>query len=198
MAQFNPNHVFSGPGTLYAAPIGTTEPTSVSGGWPAGWVTLGYTDQGSEFDAKPTVQAVAVEEEYLPIRNLVTGYDISLTAALAETTQQNLLLSLNAGITSPVSGTTGTNPDGSLWTEMPAFGSEVRVMLGWDALPEGVTSGQFGICRLIVRQVLQTGTIKRTNRKGSNKALWSVTFTAEKPATGLNPFRVIQPASWAA
>jgi hypothetical protein len=196
MPVFNPNHVFSGAGTLYAAPIGTTEPTTVTGAWPAGWVALGYTDQGSELDLKPTTQAVTVEEEYWPIRNVLVTYEGTLTAALSEYTQQNILFALNAGIgTGQVSGTSGVESDGSIWTEMPAIGSEVRVMLGWDALPEGATQGQYGIFRAIVRQALQTGTVKTIRRKGSVKATIAIQFMLEKPL-GVNPFRYIQPASW--
>lgn len=31
-----------GPGVLYWAPLGTTEPTGLTGAWPGGWVPLGY------------------------------------------------------------------------------------------------------------------------------------------------------------
>lgn len=194
---FNPSHVFSAPGTLYAAPLGTTEPTSVSGAWPAGWVPLGYTDQGSEIDITPTWQAVTVEEEVMAISNSMTDVKVNWTFALSETTQQNLLFALNGGIgTGQVSGSSGVNPDGSIWTEMPAFGSEARVMLGWDALPEGATSGQFGIFRWVNRKAIQTGGIKQIHRKGSTKAMYAVVFTLEKPQ-GVQPFRAIQPASYA-
>ena len=93
---FNGSRVVVGAGTLYAAPLGTTEPTSVTGAW-TGWTSLGYTDTGSTFDITPKVSPVEVEEEYWPIRQAITSYEGSITFALAEATAQNLLLSLNAG-----------------------------------------------------------------------------------------------------
>lgn len=192
---FDGTRIEIGPGTLYAAPIGTTEPDSVTGVWPAGWVSLGYTDAGSTFSFQPQVAAVPVEEEVFPIRNVVTGVSATLAFALAETTQQNLLLALNAGIgSSVVAGTTGISAtDSSIWTEMPEVGTEVRVMLGWDALPKGATTGtdvkQFA--RLIARQCFQTGNLSIVRRKGNNKPLYNCTFSLEKPPS-VQPFRLYQ------
>lgn len=195
MAAFNPNHVVVGPGTLYAAPLGTTEPTAITGAWPAGWTSLGYTDTGSDFDFKPTMQPLEVEEELWPLRQVPTTYEGSLTFALAESTQQNIALVLNAGVGTGLAGT-GTNTDGSLWVETPAPGLETRIMLGWDALPEASTSGSNAVARLIVRQALQTGQVKRQAAKGSKKSVWACTFTFEKPQ-GVQPFRWIVPSGFA-
>lgn len=196
MTAFDGSRIPIGPGTLYAAPIGTTEPTSVTGAWPAGWVELGYTDAGSTFSYQQQTAAVAVEEEVFPVRNVVTGVTASLGFALAETTRQNLLLALNAGIgSSLVSGTTGVGADASIWAEPPAVGTEVRVMLGWDALEKGDTgSGATdpkALARLIARQCFQTGNISLQARKGNNKRLYACTFSLEKPA-GVQPFRLFQ------
>lgn len=202
MAPFSPGSVEIGPGTLYAAPIGTTEPTAVTGAWGAGWVALGYTDSGSTVSSQITTDQVTVEEEVDPILNAVTGRVITQTFSLAEQTAKNMLIALNAGVGTPgtgtglVAATTGTNADGSIWVEPPVPGTEVRIMLGWDAAPKGATSGvanAFG--RWIGRQCLQTGNLQMTRRKGNNKVLYTCTFTLEKPATGLNPFRQIFPAS---
>jgi hypothetical protein len=197
MATFNPNNVKIGPGTLYAAPLGSVEPTSVTGAWGAGWSALGYTEQGSEFDFGPTTAAVSVEEELWPIREVITGYAGKLTFALAEITRANLALVLNAGFgSSVVSASQGANSDGSLWQEPPAPGGEQRVMLGWDAQYDGAASGSDPVGRLIIRQALQTGTIKAIRRKGNNKTTYSAEFTLEKPA-GVQPFRIITEASLA-
>lgn len=194
---YNGNNVKVGPGTLYAAPLGTAEPVSVTGAWPANWVELGYTDQGSEFSLKPTVNPLEVEEEYWPIRNVITMYEGSLTFALAESTRQNVAAALNAGVgSSLVAATQGVNPDGSIWQEMPAIGSETRIMLGWDALTQAGVTGTDPFGRLIARQCLQTGEIKRSARKGANKSVWACTFSLEKPA-GVQPFRFIMPAALA-
>lgn len=186
--MYDGTRVDVGPGTLYAAPLGTTEPTSVTGTWPAGWTSLGYTDAGSTFSLNPTVASVEVEESYWPVRNVITAYAGTLTFALAEETLQNWLLALNAGIGSSqlaaAHGTSGT--DSSIWAEVPDIGTEVRVMLGWDALNPSLAGTPFG--RLVVRQALQTGTVTAQRRKGANKTSLACTFTFEKPAT-TQPFR---------
>jgi len=194
--MYDGSRVKVGPGTLYAAPLSTTEPTAVTGAWPAGWQSLGYTDQGSVFSLTPTVQPVEVEEEYWPVKNVITGYAGTLTFALAEQTAQNLIVALNGGLT-PSTAVKGTNADGSVWVEPPNIGAEVRIMLGWDSLPEAAASGADPFSRLIARQCFQTGTLQITRRKGNNKAIYPCTFSLEKPA-GVQPVRFIYPASLAA
>jgi hypothetical protein len=197
MPVFNTNNVKIGAGTLYAAPLGTAEPVSVTGAWPTGWLPLGFTDQGSTFEFGPSVSPVEVEELFWPIEQAITSYSGKLTFVLAETTRQNLALSLNAGIGSQtVAATQGTNPDGSLWQEPPSPGTDVRVMLGWDALNLGtpvidVSSGQDPYGRIIIRQALQTGMVSTIHRKGNNKTMYACDFALEFPRTGLQPFRFI-------
>jgi hypothetical protein len=199
--SYNGSRVVVGAGTLYAAPLGTTEPVGVTGAWPAGWVSLGYTDTGSDFDFSPKVSPVEVEEEYWPIRQAITAYEGSITFALAEHTAQNLLLAVNGGIgSSTVTEATGTNPDGSVWVEAPIAGAEPRVMIGWDSLPEGAIEpvvGNTGFAmpfgRWVFRQCLQTGSMKVMRRKGNNKATYATVFSLEKPP-GVQPFRANFPA----
>jgi hypothetical protein len=199
--SFDGNNVKVGPGTLYAAPLGTPEPAGNTVAWPSAWQQLGYTDNGSEFDMNPTTAAVEVEEEYWPIRNVTTAIAATMTFALAEQTARNLALSLNVGIGSGVNGTnlqaTGNGAGGAatdIWVEPPNIGAEVRVMLGWDSLsPTGAgTAASFG--RLICRQTYQSGTMKITRQKGNNKATYACEFSLEKP-TGLQPFRFWFPAA---
>lgn len=188
-------NVISGPGTLYAAPLGTTEPVSATGAWAAGWTQLGYTAQGSQFHVKPSVSPVMVEETYWPVRNAFTAMEAHITFNLAEMTFQNWMLALNSGIgTSQLTGTSGTNPDGSKWVEAADVGQEVRVMLGWDSLSPAATSEGTVSGRLIVRQAVQVGQVQVSRRKGATIAEIACDFQLEKPP-GVMPFRHIIPAS---
>ncbi|MCU1494874.1 MAG: hypothetical protein JWO62_2638 [Acidimicrobiaceae bacterium] len=187
-----------GPGTLYVAPLGTTEPTSVTGQWAAGWVAVGFTDKGNDRSWKPTYQAVSVDEELWPLRQVPDMYEGSVAFSMAEITVQNTVLAYNGGITTTqAAGVMGTNPDGSQWVEPPLPGAEIRVMIGWDAAFEGSAPGNTTplLGRTIYRQCIQTGEVKGSHQKGNNKYLYTVTFSFEKPSTGLNPFRDIFPAS---
>jgi hypothetical protein len=194
MAPFSTAHIKIGAGTLYAAPLGTTEPTSVSGAWPANWLALGFTDQGSSFAFGPAVSPVEVEELFWPVEQAITSYSGKMTFVLAETTRQNLALALNAGIgSSVVTASQGTNvSDNSIWQEPPSPGSEVRVMLGWDSIAEAGTTAVDPFARIIVRQTLQTGMVTRLARKGNNKSMYACEFALEFPYTGLQPFRFIE------
>jgi hypothetical protein len=188
---FSPGNVKVAAGTLYLAPLGTSEPITVTGAWPAGWVQVGYTDQGSEFDFGPTVTPIDVEEEFYPIRQAITTYSGKITFVMAELTQRNLALAMNTGLGG---GASGTNADGSIWQEPPTPGSEVRIMIGWGAEFEGSSPAADPFQRFVWRQCLQTGQVKRVFRKGNNKASYSVEFMLEKPTSGLQPWRSIQPA----
>ena len=196
---FSPGNVKVAAGTLYAAPLGTTEPTSCSGAWGASWYPLGYTEQGSEFDFGPSVTPITVEEEYYPIRQAITSYTGKITFVLAELTQQSLTLAMNAGIgSSVVTSSQPTAPTGQFYQEPVNPGTEVRIMLGWGAEFEGAADIiPDAFQRFVWRQCLQVGQVKRTFRKGANKASYSVEFALEKPTTGLQPWRSIQPSSLA-
>lgn len=191
----NADKVKVGPGTLFVAALGTAEPTSISGAWPAGWTQLGYTDAGSTFDYGVTTDDTIVEEEVFPIDTTVTAVAGSMTFALAEQTANNLLIALNAGVLADrVAAATGTITDGT-WVEPVAPGSEKKIMIGWDALDYNQAGSAFG--RIVARKTLNTGTLSITRRKGgSNKATYACTFNFLKP-TGLQPFRAFFPTSLA-
>jgi hypothetical protein len=180
VADFNSAAVrFGKPGKLYIAPLGTTEPTTVIMAWPAGWVPLGYTDEGSSFNYEISTDNVEVAEELDVLARVTTGRDASVEFALAEITYRNLTLAFNGGI---IEG------DGTAWSfEPPDLGSETRVMLGWDALPT-VASNDL---RMVFRQCLQGGSLGLENRKGAAKATISANFQLEKPATGAKLLKIM-------
>jgi hypothetical protein len=183
MGVFDPANLKIGAGVLYAAPLGNTEPTSVTGAWPSGWTPLGFTDQGSSFAFGPQTAAVEVEELFWPVEQAIVSYSGKLTFVLAETTRQNLAFALNCGITAQENQ--GSNSDGSLWQEPVTPGGDVRVMLGWDSIDEQngsvqtTSSDPYG--RIIIRQALQTGMISTIHRKGNNKTMYSCEFALEYP-----------------
>lgn len=189
-------NIINVPGSLYAAPIGTTEPTSVTGAWPTGWISLGYTTAGSTFSNNLTSGTITPEEEVYPVRTVVTGVAATLAFNMMEATQRNWQLALNNGIMAPgTSQNSGVNADGSYWVEPALIGTELRVMLGWDSFTNGGTTGTVA-GRLICRQCLQTGTSAIARQKGTAAAFIPVSFSLEKPA-GVEPFRMITPFSMA-
>ena len=173
MADFNTAALrFGKPGKLYVAPLLTTPPATVTADWPAGWIPLGYTDEGSSFNYEISSDNVEVAEELDVVARVTTGRDASVEFALAEITYRNLNLAFNGGV---VLG------DATAWEfEPPDLGTEARVMLGWDASPDPSTND----LRFIFRQCLQGGSIGLENRKGATKSTISANFMLEKPANG--------------
>lgn len=180
MADFNAAAVrFGKPGKLYIAPLGTPEPATVNAAWGAGWVPLGYTDEGSAFNYEISTDNVEVAEELDVLARVTTGRDASVEFALAEITYRNLTLAFNGGI---VVG------DGTAWSfEPPDLGNETRVMIGWDAMPTAASND----LRVIFRQCLQGGSLGLENRKGATKSTIAANFQLEKPASGAKLLKIM-------
>lgn len=180
MARGTPGAIALGPGYLYIAPLGTTEPTDLTTPWttvaPA-WVQLGYTDEGSQFTYSIDTDTVEVAEELDPIKTAINSRTITVAFALAEITATNMKRALNGGTI-----TTGT---GIVTFEPPDLGTEVRTMLGWES--EDHTE------RWVYRQCFSTGDVGIERRKGNTKSVIATEWTLEKPA-GAAPFKAIMAA----
>lgn len=179
MARGNPQGLSLGPGYIYIAPLGTTEPVDVAATWAsisASWVALGYTDDGSQFDFQLSADPIPVAEELDPITNAPTTRAMSLTLIASQITAANLKTALNGG--------TVTSGTGCVYFEPPDLGTEVRCMIGFES--EDHTE------RWIYRQCFNTGQITLKRSKGAaGRANIPMMFILEKPATGLRPWRAI-------
>ena len=176
-----PHFVYYGPGKLYVAPEGSTEPTDLTTALNAAWVRAGYTDNGHTFTRTPTYENIEVAESYLPIAKVQTGVEETVEFAYAEILASNLQAVLN-GATIAASGTGATAIDS---LEPLAFGAtETRVALLWEA--DNASE------RWIWRRCLQTGAMAISRQKGAAKATIPATFSLEPPANGAKPWKAIQ------
>jgi len=177
-ARGNPAALSLGPGYLYLAPIGTTEPTDVATSIStvsAAWVLMGYTDVGSEFHYQTNTDQVLVAEVLDPLSYQPTSRAGTVQFVLAQITITNLKAAFNGGNVSSGTGVTIYEP--------PDLGSEVRAMILFES--EDHTE------RWIFRQLFQSGDVAIVRGKGAAKATIPVTFNLELPATGLRPWRAI-------
>jgi len=177
MPRGNPGAIALGPGYLYIAVLGSTEPTDLTTPWASvddAWTALGYTEEGSTFNYEVDSENVEVAEELDPVKVALTGRSLSLEFALAEITAANLKRALNGGTI-----TTGT---GIVTFEPPALGEEVRTMIGFES--EDHTE------RWVYRQCLQVGNIAMARKKGADKSTLACSFSLEKPAAA-QPFKAI-------
>lgn len=163
----DPLAVRVGPGTLYTAPLGSTEPTDLATAWDAAWIELGYTDQGSTFTFNQTFEDVTVEEELDPLKTMQTARQVLIAFALAELTATNMQRALNGG--------TITSGTGIVTFEPPTVGEATELMLGWEA--------DDALERWVFRQCTQVGSLELPRRKAPNKAiLGGAQWRAVKPA----------------
>ena len=176
------NALATGPGYLYIAPLGTALPTNTVVGsvftdaWPGGWILLGITRQGHEFDYTISTSNIEAAEYFDPLQIVTDSRVAVLKAELMQVHATNMKNALNGGTLSVTgSGTTQLNT----YTP-PAPGSEVRQMLGWEATDNTE--------RLVMEQAFQVGSLAIQRQKGSANAGLPVEYQAELPASGF-PFR---------
>jgi hypothetical protein len=170
-------NILSDPGYLFWAPLLTTEPTNTVVGskftdtWPVGWVSLGATEDGSEFGYQINTEPISVAEFFDPIKYATTSRAGKLSFALASWTLSNWKIACNGGAVSVVSGTTTTQLN--KW-EPPDPGSEVRAMLGWESLD--------GTARIVIRQALNGVEVNSAFKKAPAFATIPCEFSFEVPA----------------
>lgn len=175
----NSDNVQLGPGRLYVAPLGTSEPASASAALPSAWRVVGYTEEGSAFSTTSTNEPVEVAEEVDPILFVLARRTNTLALAMAETTRQNLALALG-----DMTEAFDTNNGDAF--EPPTAGDESACMIVWDS-QDDPTDGENR--RWLFRQAKPGGTVDLARRKSPTKATIAVTFDLEVPS-GQKPYKV--------
>ena len=180
--------VLTSPGYLFIAPLATALPTNTVAGsvftdvWPAAWLSLGATEEGSTFAYSSTVEATTVAEFFDPIRYDTTERSGSIAFNLADFSLSNYRRALNGGIAA-LTPTSGTGATALYDLEPPAPGAETRCMIGWESLDNTL--------RLVLRQCIQGGEVSSAFQKAPQLATIPCTFQMEKPASA-------QPFKWSA
>ena len=176
--------VLRDPGYLLSAPLLTAIPAMTVAGsiftdaWPAGWVSNGATEDGSDFSYATKIEAIYAAEFFDPLQWATTDRNGSLAFAMLNFTLGSWKLALNGGTQSTVSGT-GATLSSKLIPPVP--GGEVRTMLGWESLDHTV--------RIVVEQCINGAEMKFSNKKAPAKASIPVQFNFEIPASGY-PFAI--------
>jgi len=179
MPRGNPKNTEFGPGTLYWAPLGTAEPTSLTGAMPSGWTQVGYTNAGSEVRTNPTNVDLDVEEENESLHVATTKVVREVVFSMAETTLTSLALAENAD---PSVAIDTTNPGFDAF-EPPNVGEEITFMLSW--------TSEDGRRRRWWRECKETGSLSEAHKKGTLNG-YNATFRAMKPQTGLKSYKELR------
>jgi hypothetical protein len=174
VANRHPDQVDIGPGLLYIAPLGTTEPTGLDADdWGDDWVELGYTDKGSTFKVAPTVDDVRVAEERDPVQEVISSVKSTLSMDLAQITAWHLAVALGGGTITTASGLTTFEP--------PDAGTEGEVMLGWRSVNADEA--------MLWRRCKPNGALNIERTSGATKALIPVEFGLLVPTGGAKTWK---------
>jgi hypothetical protein len=179
---FSGTNVKTGPGLIYVAPVGTTEPTTASAALPSAWRPVGYTEEGLTISYTMNTEPIEVAEEFDALRYDMVSREGTVSFQMAEVSRANLAAVLNAGAAAATSGS----------LEPPAPGSEVRIMIALDTNGSSSTANVAPTspnARWVFRQVIQSDAVEIARQKSPNKALLTASFRMEKPAS-LQPFIV--------
>lgn len=173
--------ILTDPGYLFIAPLLTSVPTNTVAGsvftdsWSASWISLGATEEGSQFTYSTTVEPISVAEFFDPITWRTTERAGSIAFNLASWTLSNYRRAVNGG-TAALTATSGSGAT-SLGTLEPVTpGSEVRAMIGWESLD--------ATTRLICHQTIQGGEVEAAFAKAPALATIPCTFQMEVPTAG--------------
>ncbi len=161
-----PGNVTLGPGRLYYAPLGTTEPTSCSAALPSAWKVIGYTEEGTEVSTDLTVEDIEVAEELDPIDQLMTKRTTTVTFTMVEATAARLALAMGSGAARADDASSFEFPD-----------SLTAVMLVWDSTDSPDATNR----RWVFRQCKPQGTVAMARRKAPQLTGIAVTMACAKP-----------------
>jgi hypothetical protein len=170
-------------GFTYWAPLASTLPTNTVTGsvftdaWPVAWLSMGATDDGSEFTYEIKVEPVKSAEFFDPIKYFTTDRSGSFALSMQNFALTNYKYALNGGAYTIVSGTTTTQLT-SLTPPVP--GAEVRAMIGWESLDHTM--------RAVMFQTISSGSIKSKFAKAPNTAMIPAEFNFEIPVSPTYPW----------
>lgn len=173
--------ILTDPGYLFWAPLSSTEPTHAALAstydadvWPAAWIPLGVTEDGTKLNYETKVEPIRVAEFFDPIRYSTVERSGSISFMLTNYTLNTLKRVFNGGTLATVSGSGATLSSSYV---LPVPGAEVRAMIGWESLDHTV--------RVIMFQAINSGTIEQAFQRAPAKAMLPCTFQFEVPTSGI-------------
>lgn len=176
-------NLIAGPGTLYIADFGTTEPadSTISSTLSAsGWADVGGTQDGVTLNITQEYFDLEVDQIVdVPSRRQVKR-DLRIVTNLAEPTLANLKIALNGGTVTASASYATYDPDDVGASQAPTFRA---------AIFEGIAPGGLRR-RVIVRKVLSVEGVEAAYKKGE-QTLFPVTLAANYVTSAIKPFRVV-------
>lgn len=182
------SNLTQGPGVLYTAEVGVTEPVDTAVATAPG---AGYTDVGGTMDGV----TIAVNQEYselavdqvvdVPGRR-ITKREVTLATNLAEPTLENLSIAMNAGDVTVATGSKSLVPDNDTSATQPKY----RALLFDGFAPGAAADGTAPRRRVLVRRALSTDNTEFAYKK-DEQTVFSVTFSAHYVSSTVPSFKII-------
>jgi len=184
MSTGTPGNITMGAGWLYMAPLGTSEPSDSTTALPSAWISLGYTEDGSDLTIGRTNTKVMVAETTFPVKVVNEEQSVRVKARLAEPTLANLTAALGQGAGGSNSG-----------TSLELAESLTGIMLIHDSNKStALTTNR----RKIFREVYPVGDLASAFKKAPNKTTLDVEFEAVLPDGQTSPIKFYKPAGTSA
>lgn len=97
--------VVAGSGEVYVAPVNTALPTTPTETLNAAFVGLGYhNEDGVTLSVEPTIEEFMAWQSRQPIRREMTAQDITVSFALQQWNEENIVFAFGGGAVTSVSG----------------------------------------------------------------------------------------------
>jgi hypothetical protein len=183
-------NVLTDPGYLFVAPLLSTMPNmgesaatagKFTDSWPAAWLPLGATTDGTKFNYSTKVEPIKVAEFFDPIKYATTDRSGTIAFNLANWTLTNYKTALNGGVSALVAAI-GTGATAVYNYEPVSPGNEVRIMVGWESTDNTT--------RIVIRQSIQGGEVSSSFAKSPSIAAIPCTFNMEMPVGAAAPFKM--------
>jgi hypothetical protein len=180
-------NLIQGPGTLYTAAYGATEPADADvASTPSAstWTDVGGTDDGVTLKVDQTYAELKVDQIIDVPGRRKTKQELTFATNLAEPTMTNLELVLNGGTVSASSGYSTYEPADDSSATQPTY----KALLFDGFSPEHLRR------RVVARRVLSIEGVEAAYKK-ENQTLFPVTFAAHYVSSAIKPWRVIDETS---
>lgn len=175
-------NLIQGPGTLYTAAFGATEPadTDVASAPAAPWTDVGATSDGVTLNLAQEFSELAIDQVVdIPGHRLIKR-GMTMATNMAEPTLENLTIAMNGGTVTTGAGFKSLEPTSDTSSTQPTY----RALLF-----DGFAPGGFQR-KVIGRKMLNTSNVEFAYKKDS-MTVYAVTFTAHYVTSSVRPFKII-------
>jgi hypothetical protein len=159
-------------GSVSAAPVGTTIPTTPTASPDAAFIDLGYmTEDGVTFSSTPTVEDINAWQSPDPIRRLVTTRTLTAAFNAQQVNQENFLVAFGGG--------TWSSPSAGVYKYVPPAAADALQELALLVRSaDGTKNNQYGIYRGNITEAVESQIVR------SAPQTLPITFSALTPTGG--------------